>query len=321
MFSIPVSLPIEPSNSDDQFSKPELKPMVPVPIEPEAREGGGMRGGMGEGGGTGTGTVTVTGVKAIELSRKSLSRILLLLRLAVAKLSSPLHDTEAGSVSPGSWPTRLAAAAVRNRSASRASSFGGGSLGTVVALYTGRRASLAAAAFLYHSLIEASGVLWCCGVKGLGGGGGARKVGTGRAAAGETVIGRAVPGGAAGEVAPKHGSAEPGEIDAAIDTALRIRSAAFTPGVRNPAEITLVAGAGRGRRLDRRPAVAGGEPRLRQACRARSLLAAAASSLSSFRREVDRNRRISTLASIWSRKTALYIRYVTVITLKITNKI
>ena len=62
-------------------------------------------------------------------------------------------------------------------------------------------------------------------MKGLGGGGGARKVGTGRATAGET---------AAGGAAPKLGSAEPGEVDAAIDTALRIRSAAFTPGVRNP---------------------------------------------------------------------------------------
>jgi len=116
-------------------------------------------------------------------------------------------------------------------------------------------------------------------------------------------------------------AAEPGDVDAAIDTAVWIRSAAFTPGVRNPAEITLVAGAGRGQRLDRRPAVAGGEPRLRQACRARSLLAAAASSLSSLRREVDRKRRISTLASIWSRKTALYMRYETFIPLKVTNKI
>jgi len=286
--------------------------MIPVPVEPEARGRGEMVGGIGDGGGTGTGTGTVTGVKAIELSRKSLSRILLLLRLAVAKLSSPLHDTEGGSVTSESWPTRLAAAAVRNRSASMASSFGGGSLGAVVALYTGRRASLAAAAFLYHSLMEASGVLWCCGVKGLGGGGGARKVGTGRATAGET---------AAGGAAPKLGSAEPGEVDAAIDTALRIRSAAFTPGVRNPAEITLVAGAGRGRRLDRRPADACGDPRLRHACRALSLLAAAASSLSSLRREVDRNRRISTLASIWSRKTALYMMYETFIPLKVTNKI
>ena len=91
-----------------------------------------MMGGIGAGGGTGTGTET--GVNAIELSRKSLSRILLLLRLAMAKLSSPLHDTEGGSVSPGSGPTRLAAAAVRNLSASRASSCEGGSLGAVVAL-------------------------------------------------------------------------------------------------------------------------------------------------------------------------------------------
>jgi hypothetical protein len=40
--------------------------MVPVPVEPEAREGGGM-GGIDDGGGTGTGTGTVTGVNAIEL--------------------------------------------------------------------------------------------------------------------------------------------------------------------------------------------------------------------------------------------------------------
>ena len=76
--------------------------------------------------------------------------------------------------------------------------------------------------------------------------------------------------------------------------------------------------------MGRRPVTrvpVGGEPRLRQACRARSLLAAAASSLSSLRREVDRNRRISTLASIWSRKMALYIRYVTFNPLKVTYEI
>ncbi len=129
-------------------------------------------------------------------------------------------------------------------------------------------------------------------MKGLGGGGGARKVGTGRAAA--------------GGVAPMRGPAtEPGDVDAATDTAVWIRSAAWTPGIRKPAEITLVAGAGRGRRLDRRPAAAGGEPRLRQACSALSFLAAAASSLSSLRRDVDRNRLMATLASIWSRKTVL----------------
>jgi hypothetical protein len=144
-------------------------------------------------------------------------------------------------------------------------------------------------------------VLWCCSVKGLGGGGGARKVGTGCAAAG-----KASDGGADPERGPADSPATgPGDIDAATDTAVWIRSAAWTPGVRKPAEITLVAGAGRGRRLERRPAVAGGEPRLRQACSALSLLAAAASSLSSLRRDVDRNRLMVTLASIWSRKSVL----------------
>ncbi len=102
--------------------------MVPDPVEPGAKEGGGMMGGIGAGVGTGTGIET--GVNAKELSRKSLSRILLLLRLAVAKLSSPQHDTEDGSVPP----TWLAAAAVRNLSASRGSSFEGGPLGAEVAL-------------------------------------------------------------------------------------------------------------------------------------------------------------------------------------------
>ena len=135
-------------------------------------------------------------------------------------------------------------------------------------------------------------------MKGLGGGGGARKIGTGRAAAGEAAAGGAAPmRGPAGSPAQ-----ELGDVDAAIDTAVWIRSAACTPGIRKPAEITMVAGAGRGRRLDRQPAVAGWEPRLCQACSALSLLAAAASSLSSLRRDVDRNRLMATLASIWSRK-------------------
>ncbi len=71
---------------------------------------------------------------------------------------------------------------------------------------------------------------------------------------------------------------------------------------------TFVAGGGLGRRLGTRELV-GGEPRFHQAWRARSLPAATASSLSSLRQKVDRKRRISTLASIWSRKMALYMRY------------
>ncbi len=136
-------------------------------------------------------------------------------------------------------------------------------------------------------------------MKGLGGGGGARKVGTGRAAAGGAAPVRSSAGSPA---------AEPGDVEAATDTAVWIRSAALTPGTRKPAEITLVAGAGQGRRLDRRPAAGGGDPRLRQACSTLSLLAAAASSLSSLRRDVDRNRLMATLASIWSRKTVLIKR-------------
>jgi hypothetical protein len=73
---------------------------------------------------------------------------------------------------------------------------------------------------------------------------------------------------------------------AAADTAFISRSSALTPGSRKPAAIIFVAGSGLGWRLDRRELV-GGKPRLRQAFRARSLLADAASSLSSLRREVD----------------------------------
>jgi hypothetical protein len=116
------------------------------------------------------------------------------------------------------------------------------------------------------------------------GGSGAKKVGTGRVAAGTPAVAAAL------------------WAVMAADIAFLSRSSALTPGTRKLAANTFVAGGGLGREPDPRDLV-GGDPRLRQACRARSLLAAEASSLLSLRREVDRNRRISTLASIWSRKT------------------
>jgi hypothetical protein len=230
--------------------------------------------------------VTETGVRIDELSWKSLSKMLLLLRLAVVKLSSTL------SLWPGglATPTGARAAAARNFSARAASSADGGLLGAAVARYTGRRASLAAAAFLYHSERAGSGVLWCVGVKEPCGGSGARKVGTGRVAAGEQ---------AAAAVAAALWAVT------AADIAFLSRSSALTPGRRKLAANTFVAGGGLEREPDPRDPV-GGDPRFRQACRAQSLLAAAASSLSSLRREVDRNRLISTLASIWSRKIAFF---------------
>jgi hypothetical protein len=93
------------------------------------------------------------------------------------------------------------------------------------------------------------------------------------------------------------------------DIAFLSTSSAVAPGRRKLAANTFVAGGGLGREKDPREPD-GGDPRLRQACSARSLLAAAASSLSSLRREEDRNRLISTLASIWSRKKVLSNRYV-----------
>jgi hypothetical protein len=210
--------------------------------------------------------------------------MLLLLRLAVVKLSSALSLWPGGFASP--TLTEVRAAAARNFS-------DGGSLGAAVARYTGRRASLAAAAFLYHSDRAGSGVLWCVGVKDPCGGSGARKVGTGREAAGET--------------AAAAGAAVAWAVTAA-DIAFLSTSSAVTPGRRKLAASTFVAGGGLGRETDPREPDSG-DPRLRQACRARSLLAAAASSLSSLRREEDRNRLISTLASIWSRKKVLSNRY------------
>ncbi len=83
--------------------------------------------------------------------------MLLLLRLAVVKLSSTLSLWPGGLAAPSLTEAR--AAAVRNFSARAASSADGGSQRAVVARYTGRRASLAAAAFLYHSDRAGSGVL------------------------------------------------------------------------------------------------------------------------------------------------------------------
>jgi hypothetical protein len=99
--------------------------------------------------------VTETGVRIDELSWKSLSKMLLLLRLAVVKLSSTL------SLRPGGLATLTGAraTAARNFSERAASSADGGLLGAAVARYSGRRASLAAAAFLYHSEMAGSGVL------------------------------------------------------------------------------------------------------------------------------------------------------------------
>ena len=98
------------------------------------------------------------------------------------------------------------------------------------------------------------------------------------------------------------------------DIAFLSTSSAVAPGRRKLAANTFVAGGGLGREKDPREPdpreTDGGDPRLRQACSARSLLAAAASSLSSLRREEDRKRLISTLASIWSRKKVLSNRYV-----------
>ncbi len=79
---------------------------------------------------------------------------------------------------------------------------------------------------------------------------------------------------------------------AAADTAFKSRSSAFTPGRRKLAASTFVVVGGLGRRPVTRVPV-GGEPRLRQACRARSLLAAAASSLSSLR-GMRENERVET---------------------------
>ena len=81
--------------------------------------------------------------------------MLLLLRLAVAKLSSVLQ------ANTGGWTSlvRPRAAAARNFSASTARSAGGRPQGTAVALKTGRRASRAAAAFLYQVAMDGSGVL------------------------------------------------------------------------------------------------------------------------------------------------------------------
>jgi hypothetical protein len=163
-----------------------------------------------------------------------------------------------------------------------------------VARYTGRRASLAAAAFLYHSDRAGSGVLWCVGVKEPCGGSGARKVGTGREHVG-------VPAAACAEAAAW--------AVTTADIAFLSTSSAVAPGRRKLAASTFVAGGGLAREKDPREPdprePEGGDPRLRQACRARSLLAAAASSLSSLRREEDRKRLISTLASIWSRKKSV----------------
>jgi hypothetical protein len=235
--------------------------------------------------------LTVTGVRIEELSWKSLSKMLLLLRFAVVKLSLAL------SLWPGAFPaptlTEARAAAARNFSARAASSADGGSLGAAVARYTGWRASLAAAAFLYHSDRAGSGVLWCVGIKDPCGGSGARKVGTGREDAGEPAA--AVVAAVAWAVT-------------AADIAFLSTSSAVTPGWRKLAASTFVAGGGLWRVTDLREPDSR-DPRLRQACRARSLLAAAASSLSSLRREEDRNRLISTLASIWSRKKVLSNRY------------
>ncbi len=100
------------------------------------------------------------------------------------------------------------------------------------------------------------------------GGSGARKVGTGRVTVG-------VAAGAAAEVTALWAVA-------AADTAFLSWSSALTPGSRKLAAKTFVAGGGFGWRLDMRELV-GGEPRFCQAWRARSLLAAAASSLSSLR--------------------------------------
>ncbi len=136
-------------------------------------------------------------------------------------------------------------------------------------------------------------MLWCVGVKEPCGESGARKVGTGGEAAGE-------PAAAAVAAAPW--------AETAADIAFLSTSSALTPGRRKLAANTFVAGGGLERETDPREPV-GGDPRFRQACRARSLLAAAASSLSSLRREEDRNRLISTLASIWSRKMVLSNRY------------
>jgi hypothetical protein len=134
------------------------------------------------------------------------------------------------------------------------------------------------------------------------GGSGARKVGTGRESVGE----------------PAAASAE--ALDWAVtmaDIAFLSTFSALSPGRRKLAASTFVAGGVLGREKDPREPdpreTDDGDPRLRQACSARSLLAAATSSLSSLRREEDRKRLISTLASIWSRKKVLSDRYVFVI--------
>jgi hypothetical protein len=72
------------------------------------------------------------------------------------------------------------------------------------------------------------------------------------------------------------------------DIAFLSTSSAVAPGRRKLAASTFVAGGGLGRETDPREPDSG-DPRLRQAWRARSLLAAAASSLSLLRREEDRN--------------------------------
>ncbi len=175
--------------------------------------------------------MTVTGVRIEELSWKSLSKMLLLLRFAVMKLSSAL------SLWPGAFAaptlTEARAAAARKFSARAASSADGGSLGAAVARYTGRRASLAAAAFLYHSDRAGSGVLWCVGIKDPCGGNGARKVGTGREDAGEPVAAVAWS-------------------VTATDIAFLSTSSAVTPGWRKLAASTFVAGGGLWRETDPR---------------------------------------------------------------------
>ena len=184
--------------------------------------------------------MTVTGVRIEELSWKSLSNMLLLLRLAVVKLSSTLSLWPGGFATPTLTGARAAAA--RNFSARAASSADGGSLGAAVARYTGRRASLAAAAFLYHSERAGSGVLWCVGVKEPCGGSGARKVGTGREAAGEP---------AAAAVAAAAWAVT------AADIAFLSTSPAVTPGRRKLAANTFVAGGGLERETDPREPVGG----------------------------------------------------------------
>jgi hypothetical protein len=93
MLSIPVSFPREPNRSADQ---------LPTPIETATETGVGAVGGRGG--------LTTTGVRIEELLWKSLSKMLLLLRLAVVKLSSALSLWPGGFAAPTLTEARAATA-------------------------------------------------------------------------------------------------------------------------------------------------------------------------------------------------------------------